>query len=59
MEVLFFQMEILFFRRQKTQDLQRKIAEKFFVFKASEHLYFKEQGQKDIKVQVFFAPLPF
>ncbi|MGM9095741.1 hypothetical protein ACTFEA_03960, partial [Campylobacter jejuni] len=22
-------------------------------------LYFKEQGQKDIKVQVFFAPLPF
>ncbi|EFK9911575.1 restriction endonuclease, partial [Campylobacter jejuni] len=26
---------------------------------ASEHLYFKEQGQKDIKVQVFFAPLPF
>lgn len=44
---------------EKTQDLQRKIAEKFFVFKASEHLYFKEQGQKDIKVQVFFAPLPF
>ncbi|EAI0865474.1 restriction endonuclease, partial [Campylobacter jejuni] len=31
----------------------------FFVFKASEHLYFKEQGQKDIKVQVCFAPLPF
>ncbi|EAJ7469859.1 restriction endonuclease, partial [Campylobacter jejuni] len=25
----------------------------------SEHLYFKEQGQKDIKVQVCFAPLPF
>ncbi|ECL2375574.1 restriction endonuclease [Campylobacter jejuni] len=44
---------------EKTQDLQRKIAEKFFVFKASEHLYFKEQGQKDIKVQVLFAPLPF
>ncbi|EAL1165191.1 McrC family protein [Campylobacter jejuni] len=44
---------------EKTQDLQRKIAEKFFVFKASEHLYFKEQGQKDIKVQVCFAPLPF
>ncbi len=43
----------------KTQDLQRKIAEKFFVFKASEHLYFKEQGQKDIKVQVCFVPLPF
>ncbi|EAL5249562.1 restriction endonuclease, partial [Campylobacter jejuni] len=44
---------------EKTQHLQRKIAEKFFVFKASEHLYFKEQGQKDIKVQVCFAPLPF
>lgn len=44
---------------EKTQDLQRKIAEKFFIFKASEHLYFKEQGQKDIKVQVCFAPLPF
>lgn len=44
---------------EKTQDLQRKIAEKFFVFNASKHLYFKEQEQKDIKVQVFFAPLPF
>lgn len=48
-----------YFSADKTQDLQRKIAEKFFVFKASEHLYFKEQGQKDIKVQVCFAPLPF
>lgn len=44
---------------EKTQDLQREIAEKFFVFNASKHLYFKEQEQKDIKVQVFFAPLPF
>ncbi|MBK1973700.1 McrC family protein [Campylobacter sp. TTU-622] len=44
---------------EKTQDLQRKTTEKFFIFKASEHLYFKEQEQKDIKVQVLFAPLPF
>ncbi|BDL61670.1 hypothetical protein THJ003_01390 [Campylobacter jejuni] len=44
---------------EKTQDLQRKIAEKFFVFKASEHLYFKEQGQKDIKVQVVIRTFTF
>lgn len=44
---------------KKLKIYKEKSQKKFFVFKASEHLYFKEQGQKDIKVQVFFAPLPF
>lgn len=40
---------------ERTKEIQKSE----FVFKASKYLYFADTEQKDIKVQIFFAPLPF